>query len=440
MFFCVQKIKSFAIRKNNGKSIEKKFKKVYYRRVLNFNVGIVMAKKRKGIFTRIVEGKERSEDYARKTLPSNRWALGWDLIKTNFGKNVKINLLSLLFIFPLFALIYFRGIYLQSQAYGSIFSRNIGIGYPAITSQGLLGVAESLTFNTDVLFFVLLFLFAILMSVGIAGGFYVMRNMVWTEGVFVVSDFWNGVKKNYWIVLRSTLLYVFFLAIIWLTADLSSVQIAVNSSAKWLFIILKVLGYILAGLITIAYLYSLTLGVTYKLSFTALLKNSVILAIGLLPFNAFFIVLAILSFGLLLLQASSIFFALGVVLVLILSISLFMLIWTNYSQWVFDEIINDKVAGAKKNRGIYKKGEVKGTEEFVYKKSPFAKRPVKPITDNEIEIAILPENYSREDLLRLQESKDNMIKDSDLYVEEHSKELSDKETIDKFMDKTDKKD
>lgn len=400
-----------------------------------------MAKKRKGIFTRLVEGKERSEEYARKSLPSNRWALGWDLIKTNFGKNIKINLLTLLFIFPLFVLIYFRGIYLQSQAYGSIFSRNIGIGYPAVPSNNLLGVAESLVFNTDLLFYVLLFLFVFLMALGLAGGFYVMRNMVWTEGVFVVSDYWSGVKKNYSLVLRCALLYVFFLAIIMLTVDLASVQIAVNSTAKWLFIILKILGYVIAVVLTIAFLFSVTLGVTYQFTFGALLKNAIILTLGLLPFNAFFAVLALLPFALLLIESTSILFAFGVMLVLVLSISIFMLIWTNYSQWVFDEIINDKVVGAKKNRGIYKKGDVKETEQFVYKKSIFTSRPIKPITDTEVEIAILPESYSRADLIRLQESKDNMIKDSELYAEEHMKELSDKETIDKFMDNgSDKKD
>jgi hypothetical protein len=218
-----------------------------------------------------------------------------------------------------------------------------------------------------------------------------------------------------------------------LTVDFSNILIAENSSVKWLFIILKIVGYILVAVLTIAFLFSITLGVTYKLSFFDLIKNSSILSIGLLPINAFFVVLAILPFGLLLLEETSIFFSLGLILVIFLSLSVFMLIWTNYSQWVFDEIINDKVAGAKKNRGIYKKGDVKETEQFVYKKSIFTTRPIKPITDTDVEIAILPENYSREDLLRLQESKDNMIKDSEQYAEEHLKELSDKESIDKFM-------
>ena len=34
-------------------------------------------------------------------------------------------------------------------------------------------------------------------AIGISGGAYVMRNMVWTEGIFVANDFWRGVKLNY---------------------------------------------------------------------------------------------------------------------------------------------------------------------------------------------------------------------------------------------------
>ena len=53
----------------------------------------------------------------------------------------------------------------------------------------------------------------------------------------------------------------------------------------------------------------------------------------------------------------------------------------------------------------------------------------------------MPENYSRADLIRLQESKNDMISDSERYAEEHMNELTDKETIDKFMGKnSDKKD
>ena len=65
-------------------------------------------RKKGGIFARLTRLPERSEDYARKTLPSNRWALAWDLIRNNFGKLFKINLLMLLFIFPVVIIIIAR--------------------------------------------------------------------------------------------------------------------------------------------------------------------------------------------------------------------------------------------------------------------------------------------------------------------------------------------
>lgn len=391
-------------------------------------------RRRKGIFTRIIEGPERSEDYARKTLPSNRWALGWDLFKTNLGKLVKINLLTVLFTFPLFLLIYFRDLLIKSQSFGSIFSRNIGIGYPAIPSTQMLGVSESIVFRSNMTIFVLLFILTFYIAIGIAGGFYVMRNLVWTEGVFVASDFWRGVKKNYGVVLKSSLLFVVMLAILILSKDLCDIQIATNSNLKWLFTIIKIVGIIVAVLVALVFLFNITLGVTYKLKFGALLRNSAILSLGLAPFNLFFGAFALLPFLTLLINTTSVFFALGIMLILLLSVSVFMLIWTNYSQWVFDEVVNDNVAGAKKYRGIHKKGEVKETEKFVYKKTVLTARPVKPITDTEVEIHALPESYSRADLIRLQESKNFMIEDSERYANEHAKDYEDKEAIESFME------
>ena len=100
------------------------------------------------------------------------------------------------------------------------------------------------------------------------------------------------------------------------------------------------------------------------------------------------------------------------------------LIWTNYSQWVFDEFVNDKVAGAKKNRGIYKKNQVQQVEEeFDFSTTTFYSKHVKPITDTEIEIETLHEGYSRKDLIRLQESKKAMMDDSDRYAEEQKKKV-----------------
>lgn len=378
--------------------------------------------KRKGLFAKIIEGPERSEDYARSTLPSSRWALGWDLVKTNFGKLVKINLLMFLFLFPLFLLLVFRNVMISSQALDAPFSQNMGIGYPIIPN--MVGIEQNIILKVDVLFFILLFIASFYMAVGISGGFYVMRNLVWTEGVFVASDFWTGVKKNYKIVLSSTLAFVAVLGLSIITVDVANYQLIMGEGNKLFLTISKIICIIGAVFLSICYLYTLTLGVTYKLRFFKLVRNAVICAVALIPTNLFFGALSLLLFAILFVDATSMFFTIGLFLLILLSISIMALIWTNYSQWVFDEFVNDKVAGAKKNRGIYKKNQVQEVEEeFDFSTTTFYSKHVKPITDTEIEIETLQEGYSRKDLIRLQESKKAMMDDSDRYAEEQKKKV-----------------
>ncbi len=393
-----------------------------------------MAKGRKGIFSRLIEGPERSEDYARKTLPTNRWALGFDLFKTNLGKIMKINFLMLLFALPIFVVFYFRMVLISSQASLAPFAQNIGIGYPAYPF--ITGTSEQIVLNVDLLTFAGIFLLSFIVAIGVSGGFYVMRNLVWTEGVFVASDFWTGVKKNYKTVLPSTLLYVMILAITFLSIDLSNVQIAFNPSSTVIFTISKVISYVFIVFFTSVYLFMLTLGVTYDLKFGKLIRNALIFTVGLLPLNVFFMALSLAILLLLLFDITSMLFAFGLIAVLLLGIALFTLIWTNYSQWAFDEFLNDKIAGAKKYRGIYKQNASNDPEEFVYKKSKLTKA-IKPVTDYDVEIAELPEMFTRADLQRLEESKQRMIEDSKRYEEEHKNDSSSTD-IDEFMSKEDK--
>ena len=67
-----------------------------------------MAKTKGGFYNRILLGKEKSEDYARNTLPSNRWELFWDILKGRFTKLIGVNLLMILFFLPLFFLLFYH--------------------------------------------------------------------------------------------------------------------------------------------------------------------------------------------------------------------------------------------------------------------------------------------------------------------------------------------
>ena len=95
--------------------------------------------------------------------------------------------------------------------------------------------------------------------------------------------------------------------------------------------------------------------------------------------------------------------------------------------------MNDKVPGAKKNRGIYKPSanDTAEDENAVIERSKLTSRPIKPITDTEVEIYELPTSFSRADLQKLEETKEAMRRDSDKYAEEHKNDVA--PTIDELM-------
>ena len=385
---------------------------------------------KKGFIARMIEGPERSETYAASTLPTNRWQLGWDVFKTNTGKHFKINLLTLVFLLPFIAICVLTYMYKLANVDILPFTQNMAIGYPSYPST--FGLSANLALAASVEFFKFLIVGILVGAVGLSGGFYVMRNMVWAEGVIVGSDFFKGVKQNYFVVLFSLLFYGVIMGLSVISVNMAQLLIDTCTGIKWLLVSAQVLTYIIMGIVSIMVLYMITLGVTYKLSFGKLIKNSFILTIGLIPTNVFFAFLAVLPFLLFSLKVSMLM-ALAIVLVFVWGFSIFMLIWTDYSNWVFDRFINDKVPGAKKNRGIYKPNATEEDgEQIIFEKTKL-NSSIKPITDYDVELYELPESFSRKDLQKLEETKEAMRRDSDKYAEEHGNDDKKPDTIDDLM-------
>lgn len=385
---------------------------------------------KKGFIARMIEGPERSETYAASTLPTNRWQLGWDVFKTNTGKHFKINLLTLVFLLPFIAICVLTYMYKLANVDILPFTQNMAIGYPSYPST--FGLSANLALSASVEFFKFLIVGILVGAVGLSGGFYVMRNMVWAEGVIVGSDFFKGVKQNYFVVLFSLLFYGVIMGLSVISVNMAQLFIDTCTGIKWLLISAQVLTYIIMGIVSIMVLYMITLGVTYKLSFGKLIRNSFILTIGLIPTNVFFAFLAALPFLLFSLKVSMLM-ALAIVLVFVWGFSIFMLIWTDYSNWVFDRFINDKVPGAKKNRGIYKPNATEEDGEQIIIEKTKLNSSIKPITDYDVELYELPESFSRKDLQKLEETKEAMRRDSDKYAEEHENDDKKPETIDDLM-------
>ncbi len=390
---------------------------------------------KKGLITRLLEGKEKSEEYARSTLPTNRWQLFWDIFKGNFGKIVKVNLLMLIFFIPLIAVIILG--YLMNESNGVIypFASNLAVGYPAVPGQQ--GLSEMLTLQTNFMLYAGIALASLVAAVGLAGGMYVVRNMVWTEGIFVANDFWRGIKLNYKNALQATLFFtlaLFLCGTLISFAEFSLVAGAISKGQKvWMHVSMAT-SYVFIVCAALMTFWMIALGVNYKLKFITMLKNSFLMTVGTLPQTIFFCVMALLPFALLLIPVQFILIV-SIILLLLFGLSWAMLVWLDFAQWVFDKFINPKIKGAKVGRGIYSKdGSVPLTGDdsaaaveyqrviLAHGKSRLVARPIKPIDDS-LQVYELPQSFSREDLKRLRESKQNIIEDTEAYAEEHKNDL-----------------
>ncbi|MBE5745404.1 MAG: hypothetical protein E7355_04645 [Clostridiales bacterium] len=390
-----------------------------------------MAQQKKSLMTRFLEGKERSEEYARSTLPTNRWQLFWDIFKGNFWKIVKANLLTLLFFLPMIALIVIMVFMKNTQGEIYPFATHVGAGYPFYNVQG---TAEALAITNNYILCIGLIVTSFIASVGLAGGMYVIRNMVWTEGVFVANDFWRGIKLNYKNALQATL---FFLIIFSLCSVLISFangyiasELVTKSQRVWL-IISKATSYVFIVFTGMLSMWLIALGVNYKLGFFAMLRNAFLLTVGSLPQTIFFIALAALPF--VTLFFSGFFMVVGIMMLLLFGIAYALLVWLDFAQWMFDKYINPRVTGAKVGRGIFNKDGTSSVEDdaqavqeyqktlLAYGKSRLVARPIKPIDDG-LEVYDLPTSFTREDLQKLRESKETIAKDIEAYEQEHKDE------------------
>ena len=381
---------------------------------------------KKGFIARMLEGKERDEEYARSTLPSNRWALFWDILKGRFSKLVIVNLLMLIFFIPLIVVIVLRFAYSGLQ--GSIFpfSNWALVGFPAYPN--MIGAPQRIELSTNILFGALLVGSSLIASVGLSGGMYVIRNMVWTEGIFVANDFWRGIKINFIVVLQSTVFYGVLLYLFGISISWTRVMLAIGEGNTVLMNISMAISYVAMGILTLMYLWMLSMGANYKLKFFQLLRNAFLMSFGLIFQNVFFVALMLIP--LLLTLLGSYFQVVGVILMLLFGLSYMLLVWLDYSQWAFDKYFESKREGGKVNRGIYAKvgkgGEQsKAVQEYQQNleaamsvKSDLSSRPIKPITDD-LKVYELPDSFSRDDLKKLRESKEVILEDTQKYADEH---------------------
>ena len=377
-----------------------------------------MAKKN-GFFNKLIVGTEKTEDYVKGTLPTNRWELFWDVFKGNVVKLIGLNVLIILMFAAVFAVVIFRNAYISSAGQIQNFNQPFGTGYPAVPE--FVGMDGQITLMANMQFLRYLPLTMPIVALGLAGGAYIMRNLVWGEGVFVAMDFFRGVKKNFLSTLLISVLFSLWFVFLTFLADYATVMQAIKPDIAWVFVVSKVFVYLALAFVAIMTVYMITMTVSYELKFFALVKNAFLFTLALFPLNLIMLALSLIPFALLMIGGIIAFIA--IFLVFLFGFSYVFLLLTDYAHWVFDRYINTQLPKQYRNRGMYEKklatdkGEI---DKYKAKKffSDLNSRPIKPI-DDDIVIDELPTTFRREDLQRLSEQKEVMRKDHEEYVKEH---------------------
>ncbi|HEY8389536.1 MAG TPA: hypothetical protein VIL26_01075 [Clostridia bacterium] len=366
-----------------------------------------MAEK-KGWLYRWTMGRDDNPDFTLEDLPGSRWAVFKDVLFNRFGALVKINLLMLLFALP--ALVWYFLTLKAKAAEGTFinYTANFGFGFPLIVDAARAGQLYSI--QSQLFYSLITVPLLMIASIGLAGGFHSIKMLVWGEGIAVTNTFFKGIKSNIVPFLWSTL---------FIGLSLTLVQYNISAygliTTGFLGVMSLVASIVLLVMLIFMTVFIYTQAATYKIKFFGLIKNSFLFAIGLIFHNIFFVGLTAIPILLLLFGGASLSF-LVIMFYCIIGISMTILIWTLYAHYVFDKFLNDKIEGAIKDRGIYRKSkedkerkrqlEIERRKKAANTKFVNPKKKKRNISiDEGKNITPLATTFSREDLKRLAEEK-----------------------------------
>ena len=373
--------------------------------------------KRQGFFNRLIMGSDNMPDFTPAQLPKTRWGLFADVFKNKLFEIFKLSLWGDLFLLPLVVFFIFN--FINTRAYNIYipYDANIGIGFPLETDAIIRG--KSFAFTSEFQSLLIMIPLIVVLFLGMAGALYVMRRLVWGEPVTVTRHFFKGIKDNWKCAVVTGLLFSMSLFIMMF----SFFFFFMLDNAGFINILMIIIAVIQLILVCGVALFAMTQSVTYKMKIKQILSNGFVFGFALVAQNVFFLFIAffpvIIPEILALFSASTRFTIAPIFYILyaILGVGFSMLVLTVYSQYAFDKYLNDRVEGAKKNRGMYvmtpeeeKRLEIERikTHNVVYGAAYVAKR-LSSINEG-AGITPLSASYSRADLQKLSEEK-NRIKD-----------------------------
>ncbi|MDE6690794.1 MAG: hypothetical protein K2K04_02380 [Clostridia bacterium] len=374
-----------------------------------------------------LEGHELADDYVRTHVPKGRWGDTWDLFKSNFVKFVIINTLTLLCFLPGVLVIYFKDTIIAQMGTAYPFSSNPLFTYPLTPS--MQGVQESVYFSFDVRFYALLIVAGFIASIGLSGACYSIKKLINTHGQFSLKSFGHGIKVCYFNVLLPVELFILFVYAALVISDWSALAIA-NGASKGGPITAKVFIIIAAVIVGIVCAWVLAVGVSYKVKFKYLIKNSFVLLFGTIIQTVFMLGFALIPVWFLLLgEVLGLFKIIGYALFLFFGFSFIILCWFAFTQYVFDTFITPAVKSEEEARkatltpkqlAAEKEEDEKAIarELLAAGRSELVGSPMRPI-EGGTEVKEVGVAYGRADIRRVSEDRQKIRSEVDGYIQEH---------------------
>lgn len=294
-----------------------------------------------GLFQGLFQGKPNRPDFTPDMLPKNRYELFFTTLKLNFFNLIKLNFIYLLFTIPLWVWLWMNYMVLLNL-----------IATAADAQAMLQTVSEFFTQGQFTLLLMGLVPCVMLLGPAKAALKYVTRNWARDEHAYVWSDFWDAFKANWkqGLALSSLNAAVMFLGLFGLNFY------AVMGSESTLYVALQTLLVVLLVLYLFINLYAWPMMVTYEMRFSDILRNSLIMAVGRLPFSLLYLLITLVP------VAICAFFPPFVLYYFVIGYAFHAFLNVSYTNGAFDKYLNTRIEGAEVGKGLRKEEE----DEYEY--------------------------------------------------------------------------
>jgi len=303
-----------------------------------------------GLMNNYLYGKAGKADFTPDQLPANRFELFLEMMRIRFSGLVAMNLFSVLISLP--ALVW------------SV------ISYSALvynTEQMIAsGQGPTSALDPTILLYLLIMVPCIMIiTVFNTGVFYILRNWARDQHTFTISDYKDALKANWKQALLLGLINGLSLPIVYIAYTYYGTM-GVTGGSFWY--VPQMLVVILLCVWWMANMLITPMMVTYEMSFKTLIRNSIVMTLGRLPWSLLFWGLSVAIPAVILL-----FVPYGVVIAaliyVLLGFSLTNFVYVSYANSCFDRFLNPRIEGAQVNMGLrdpnYAEEEIEVTDEDI---------------------------------------------------------------------------